>query len=491
MTPEPRHHDDSCPEHESVDVEVDPSPHACGGPAAAAGISAATAPVAKGPSAVWSQADQLENSPKTAECLARLEAMVARPRSASATRRPSRPSSAHGHPFQRMPLTSIAFAQQAMQPRAATPEVPAVLQRPQSASGVPTVQRPSSAGAVGVTQRPSSAGAVRQIQALKEAKRCMSAGSLQKPTPPHGLVGEKYRMVHYLGKGTSAQVWEAVDEREGKSDRKVAIKVFDKHKGNWASRSKQAIREAKLLQALNHPAIVKVFETFDAPFKFHIVLELLTGGSLRQLLVSQRSPGLDEVTCRNLFEQICGGLRFCHGRNIVHRDLKLENIILESPTGPAKIIDFGFALQLRSFEQRLRVFCGTPSYMAPELVMGKEYSGFCTDMWALGIVLFGMLTGRLPFEGQTESQLFSKIRRGTFRFPEGVSELPQRLISGILRIDAPSRSTASQALQHRWVTQQTNDTSEGQSQQSVPRARPSSVPAYMRRLRSPLLQVHS
>merc|ERR1719263_1682827 len=105
-------------------------------------------------------------------------------------------------------------------------------------------------------------------------------------------------MVRYLGKGTSAQVWEAINE--GKGD-KFAIKVFDKHKGNWASRQKQAVREAKLLQTLNHPAIVKVFETFDAPFKFHIVLELLTGGSLRQLLVSQRSPGLDEVICRNLF----------------------------------------------------------------------------------------------------------------------------------------------------------------------------------------------
>lgn len=309
----------------------------------------------------------------------------------------------------------------------------------------------------------------------------MSAGVLQRPPAPQGLVADKYRMVRYLGKGTSAQVWEAVDVAKG--DR-VAIKVFDRHKGNWDSRKKQAVREAKLLQTLNHPAIVKAYETFDGPFKFHIVMELIVGGHLRELVAQQPKPGLGEATSRSLFEQICGGLRWCHSRNVVHRDLKLENIILEAATGSAKIIDFGFAVQLRSHEQRLRVFCGTPSYMAPELVMGKEYSGFCTDMWALGVVLFGMIAGQLPFVGQTESQLYAKIRRGGFRFPDFVAEQPQRVVSGILRIDAASRPTASQALQHRWVTQQANDTPEWGGAQSAPRVRPSSVPAYMRRMRT-------
>jgi len=239
---------------------------------------------------------------------------------------------------------------------------------------------------------------------------------------------------------------------------------------------------------LNHPAIVKVCETFDAPFKFHIVMELVVGGSLRELLSKQPSPGLGEVTCRDLFEQICDGVHFCHVRNIVHRDLKLENILLESSTGSAKIIDFGFAVQLRSVDQRLRVFCGTPSYMAPELVMGKEYSGFCTDMWALGVVLFAMLSGRLPFEGQTESQLYAKIRRGSFRFPDGVSELPRRVVAGILRIDAAGRPTAAQALQHRWVRPENGEAKDAPKWGGPPsheaRVRPSSVPAYMRRLRT-------
>jgi serine/threonine protein kinase len=322
----------------------------------------------------------------------------------------------------------------------------------------------------------------------------MSAGALHdrpKPRQAEGLLAGKYRTIQYLGRGTSATVWEAVDEASGE---KYAVKVFDKHKGNWSNRQKQAVREAKLLQSLNHPAIVTVCETFDAPFKFHIVMQLVVGASLREVLRQQSSPGLAEDMSRKLFEQICDGLRYCHTRNIAHRDVKLENILLEFATGAAKIIDFGFAVQMKSGGQRSRVFCGTPSYMAPELVMGKEYCGLCTDMWALGVVLYGMLVGQLPFQGQTESQLYAKIRRGSFRFPDGLSELPRRLVSGLLRIDAPGRPTAAQALQHRWVRPQAceevNDAPKWGRPQSAAacheaRARPSSVPATMRRLRTP------
>jgi MAP/microtubule affinity-regulating kinase len=243
-----------------------------------------------------------------------------------------------------------------------------------------------------------------------------------------------------------------------------------------------------LLQSLKHPSIVKVLGTFDAPFKFYIMMDLVSGGSLRQLLAEQPSPGLGEVMSRDLFEQICDGVNYCHGRNVVHRDLKLENILMNPETGCAKLIDFGFALQLKSADQRLRVFCGTPSYMAPELVMGKEYSGFCTDMWALGVVLYGMLVGHVPFQGQTESQLYAKIRRGFFRWPDSVSELPRRIVSGILRIDAASRPTAVQVLQHRWVRPECANASDAPKWAHPTArevgARPSSVPPGVRRART-------
>jgi len=315
----------------------------------------------------------------------------------------------------------------------------------------------------------------------------MSSSSLRRPCDEGGVLAGKYRTVRFLGRGTSASVWEAEDSASG--DR-FAVKVFDKSKSDWTSHQKHAVRESRLLQNLTHPAIVKVHEAIDTQKSFHIVLELVTGGSLRELVRKQHSPGLGEESSRRLFQQICDGVCFLHSRNYVHRDLKLENILVESETGDAKIIDFGFALILRSSDQRLRVFCGTPSYMAPELVMNQEYSGFCTDMWALGVVSFGMLAGRLPFEGQTESQLYAKIRRGQFRFPEGVSELARRVVCGILRIDATARPTAAQALQHRWVTSEVDDDADDSGiggtslVANSAHARPSSVPAATRRLRT-------
>jgi MAP/microtubule affinity-regulating kinase len=308
----------------------------------------------------------------------------------------------------------------------------------------------------------------------------MSVGVLNKKSPfglEHGgfTVG-RYRTVGFLGRGMSASVWEAVDES---GNLNFAVKMFDKSKGNWASKEKQAVREARLLEKLKHPAIVQVLDTVDTHSKYHIVLELVIGGSLRELLSKQPSPGLGEVLSSRYFEKICDGIAYCHAKNIVHRDLKLENILLESATNNVKIIDFGFALLLKSPEQRLRIFCGTPSYMAPELIMGKEYSGFSTDMWALGVVLFGMLVGRLPFEGQTESQLYAKIRRGTFRFSEGLADTPKRVVSGLLKIDAANRPTAAQVLRHPWV--RTAATQDNDEISNTVRTRPSSVPVSTRR----------
>merc|ERR1719446_102152 len=111
---------------------------------------------------------------------------------------------------------------------------------------------------------------------------------------------------------------------------------------------------------------------------------------------------LEEGFARRLYHQVCEGVRHCHDRNIVHRDLKLENMLIDTAGQTVKVIDFGFACQVASKETKLKAFCGTPSYMAPEIVRVEAYSGFAADTWALGVVLFALLCGSLPFASPTE-----------------------------------------------------------------------------------------
>jgi serine/threonine protein kinase len=109
-----------------------------------------------------------------------------------------------------------------------------------------------------------------------------------------------------------------------------------------------------------------------------------------------------------LFKQIAEGIEYLHSQNIAHRDIKLDNILIEDKTNIVKIIDFGFSVMCSSI-QKLKIFCGTPSYMAPEITMKKEYDGKTVDMWALGVLLYVMLTGIFPFKGTSEADLYHKI----------------------------------------------------------------------------------
>ena len=120
-----------------------------------------------------------------------------------------------------------------------------------------------------------------------------------------------------------------------------------------------------------------------------------------------------EAVAARIMAQILAGLAYMHARNISHRDMKPENIIYNPLTGQIKIIDFGFACISK---EKLRVFCGTPSYMSPEIVAKRDYSGPRADIWACGVILFVLLTGTVPFKAQTEKDLFRKIQRGVYSY---------------------------------------------------------------------------
>lgn len=261
-------------------------------------------------------------------------------------------------------------------------------------------------------------------------------------------LGGKFTIRRILGRGTSATVWEAhhIETQEQR-----AIKVFDKCRNDWVNAtSKQASREARIMGSLEHPCIIRLLETFETDVHFCMVCEFANGGSLRQVLRQQASSSFEECQARLLFAQACDAVQYLHSKNIAHRDIKLENMLLDKRTGRLKLIDFGFAVQMKGKDHKLRFFCGTPSYMAPEIVMSREYSGFAIDVWALGVALYVMMTGQFPFAGNTESQLYAKIRRGAFKCSEVLGDHAKRLIIVTLKVEPQSRPTAAQLLKHPW-----------------------------------------
>eukprot|EP00826_Nyctotherus_ovalis_P015686 TRINITY_DN14481_c0_g1_i1.p1 TRINITY_DN14481_c0_g1~~TRINITY_DN14481_c0_g1_i1.p1 ORF type:complete len:212 (+),score=42.90 TRINITY_DN14481_c0_g1_i1:83-637(+) len=178
-------------------------------------------------------------------------------------------------------------------------------------------------------------------------------------------------------------------------------------------------------------------------------MEFIKGRSLLKYIKSQPEKRLDESESAHILSQILSALKYCHSHNIVHRDIKLENVILDDSLN-VKLIDFGFS----AFElppKKLRTFCGTPSYLCPEIVARWEYSGRAADMWALGVLLCVMLCGRFPFRGASEGELFREIMMGTCGVPSFVSDGGKRLIVKLLRYEPERRLSAEEAIKDPFI----------------------------------------
>ena len=178
------------------------------------------------------------------------------------------------------------------------------------------------------------------------------------------------------------------------------------------------------------------------------MMEHIEGISMLAHLKSKNGRRLAEDEARRLFRQVMRAIEYIHGKNITHRDIKLENLLL-TPERIIKLIDFGFSACVPP-DRKLKIFCGTPSYMAPEIVQKKEYLGSPADMWACGILLFAMLCGHFPFRSSTDKELYRKIAKGLFNVPEHVSYSGKRLINRILAVDPLKRPSASEVLSDPW-----------------------------------------
>jgi MAP/microtubule affinity-regulating kinase len=171
----------------------------------------------------------------------------------------------------------------------------------------------------------------------------------------------------------------------------VALKIYKKYKLEEPNRRRSVKREIKLMEKMKNDHVVRLFEIIDTSKYVILVMEFIGGGSLHGYLKASRNRRLEEFDARRIFRQILDGLLYCHARCITHRDIKLENVLLDDK-GAVKLIDFGFSTCIPN-DKKIKIFCGTPSYMAPEIVLKTEYCGPPADIWAFGVLLFTCITG--------------------------------------------------------------------------------------------------
>ncbi|KAL7224604.1 hypothetical protein ACSBR1_025969 [Camellia fascicularis] len=211
----------------------------------------------------------------------------------------------------------------------------------------------------------------------------------------------KYQLSRTIGEGTFAKVKLATNTENGQH---VAIKIIDKHMVIENNLIYQVKREIRTMKLLRHPNIVRIHEVIGTKTKIYIVMEYVSGGQLADKL--SYINRLNEREARKHFQQLIDAVDYCHCRGVYHRDLKPENLLLNSK-GNLKVSDFGLSA-LRKPGDLLSTACGSPSYVAPELLMNKGYEGAAADVWSCGVILFELLTGFLPFDDRNLMNLYKK-----------------------------------------------------------------------------------
>ncbi|CAD2222068.1 serine/threonine kinase [Angomonas deanei] len=270
--------------------------------------------------------------------------------------------------------------------------------------------------------------------------------------PPKRL--GKYELGKTLGSGNFSKVKLAKDTETGKQ---WAIKVIDKEQLVRERMEEQLKREIAVMKMLRQPNIIELHEVMQTSNHIYLVLELVTGGELFEKIAKQKR--FTEDVARNYFHQLIAGVHYCHRQGIAHRDLKPENLLLDG-NDTLKISDFGLSNLQRSNGQgggtMLQTVCGTPNYVAPEVLKEQGYDGLMADVWSCGVVLFVMLAGYLPFDDENVNALFTKIERGEFRMARHFSEDARDLIENMLRVDPARRFTLQDVIAHRWFQKDWN-----------------------------------
>ncbi|XP_021102074.1 serine/threonine-protein kinase MARK1 isoform X2 [Heterocephalus glaber] len=375
-------------------------------------------------------------------------------------------------------------------PRLGAPDLPGMAPRPRRALG--PWRRPASAtgcfgwrsncgsGAAGclcASQRPRNTSVDEYTEphipptkssSRQNIPRCRSSITSATDEQPH--IGS-YRLQKTIGKGNFAKVKLA---RHVLTGREVAVKIIDKTQLNPTSLQK-LFREVRIMKILNHPNIVKLFEVIETEKTLYLIMEYASGGEVFDYLVAHgrmkekearakfrqiiNSRTAGSMKCPFLFSrststfsctsQIVSAVQYCHQKCIVHRDLKAENLLLDADMN-IKIADFGFSNEF-TVGNKLDTFCGSPPYAAPELFQGKKYAGPEVDVWSLGVILYTLVSGSLPFDGQNLKELRERVLRGKYRIPFYMSTDCENLLKKLLVLNPVKRGSLEQIMKDRWM----------------------------------------
>ncbi|WCJ42405.1 CBL-interacting protein kinase 21 [Euphorbia peplus] len=253
----------------------------------------------------------------------------------------------------------------------------------------------------------------------------------------------KYHLGRTIGEGTFAKVKLAVNSI---TNNYVAIKIIDKHMVIESNLKSQVAREIRTMKLLHHPNIVRIHEVIGTKTKIYIVMEYISGGQLSDKLSYSRK--LDESEARKVFQQLIDSVDYCHNRGVYHRDLKPENLLLDGK-GNLKVSDFGLSA-LQKHGDILKTACGSPCYVAPELLANKGYDGAAADIWSCGVILFELLAGFLPFDDRSLMVIYKKISQAEYIFPQWFTGSQKKLISRIFDTNPKTRITIAEITEDPW-----------------------------------------
>lgn len=265
-----------------------------------------------------------------------------------------------------------------------------------------------------------------------------------KNQPPETTV-DFYRAGKVLGKGAFGKVSLALHKL---SKKLVALKLLNKEFLKNETSKEKVMQEVRILKRFRHPNVVKLFETFESQKHIVVVMELCAGGDLLNYVRKRRR--LKETYAKYIFRQIIEGIAHIHTKGVLHRDIKLDNILLDGK-GIIKIGDFGVSRIVTNINDKMTEQCGTPAYIAPEILRDKGYYGFACDLWSAGVVLYAMLYGTVPFKANNMNDLHKLIMKAKYTLKDDISEEARDLLKHLLERDPNVRYSCVDIMAHPWM----------------------------------------